>query len=383
MKKIKLYFLIESSDSMKGARIGTVNAAIEESVPMLRKIEEDLNAQIYVQVMSYGSWARWHSEKSVSLYDFIWNDIKASGSAEFGAALNLLGAEMWGNDPTAFTVIINMASTNPTDDYESVLKKIEQLDAYAKAMKLCIRIEDGLDREIAYRFTGSFSRVFSATDHFMLKHLIESGAEDFFHDCVNNEDIRIEDLGLSIRAINNLKRAGINTVGDLVRPREEMMGVRNLGRKSLEEVLDKLKELGIKLTTEDDLIYTEKNHPGRDKCDQLRDIRKKIAEANGIDFEPAECHHTGPCRGTCPVCDSEIRYIDEQLQKKKERGEEIVLTGIAEVDIRKSKVSLPENDDDVDITMGAPAPIIDGGIDTIDLDLGQSSDDSGNNDWGW
>ena len=75
----------------------------------------------------------------------------------------------------------------------------------------------------------------------------------------------------------------------------------------------------------DDRVHT---HPGREKCDTLREIRMKIAEANGIPFQPAECHHTGPCSGTCPACDAEIRYLDEQLQKKKAGGEKIILTGL-------------------------------------------------------
>ncbi len=79
---------------------------------------------------------------------------------------------------------------------------------------------------------------------------------------------------------------------------------------------------------EDD--YTETDHPGRDKCDQLRAIRKKIAEANDIPFAPTECHHKGPCAGTCPVCDREIEYLDEQLQKKKDRGEKVNLIDLAE-----------------------------------------------------
>ena len=58
----------------------------------------------------------------------------------------------------------------------------------------------------------------------------------------------IEDLDLSVRSFNCLKRAGINTVEELTnRTPEDMMKVRNLGRKSLEEVLAKLKELGLQL----------------------------------------------------------------------------------------------------------------------------------------
>ena len=61
-------------------------------------------------------------------------------------------------------------------------------------------------------------------------------------------DMSIDELELSVRSYNCLKRAGINTVAELInRTPEDMMKVRNLGRKSLEEVLAKLKELGLEL----------------------------------------------------------------------------------------------------------------------------------------
>ena len=61
-------------------------------------------------------------------------------------------------------------------------------------------------------------------------------------------DMTIDDLELSVRSYNCLKRAGINTVAELVnKTPEEMMKVRNLGKKSLEEVFQKLDELGLKL----------------------------------------------------------------------------------------------------------------------------------------
>ena len=63
----------------------------------------------------------------------------------------------------------------------------------------------------------------------------------------------IEELDLSVRSYNCLKRAGINTVEDLTNKSEEdMMKVRNLGRKSLEEVIGKLTGLGLYLKKEED-----------------------------------------------------------------------------------------------------------------------------------
>ena len=66
-------------------------------------------------------------------------------------------------------------------------------------------------------------------------------------------EMNIDELELSVRSFNCLKRAGINTVEELCnRTSEDMMKVRNLGRKSLEEVLGKLKELGLSLNPSDD-----------------------------------------------------------------------------------------------------------------------------------
>jgi DNA-directed RNA polymerase subunit alpha len=65
-------------------------------------------------------------------------------------------------------------------------------------------------------------------------------------------EITIEELDLSVRSYNCLKRAGINTVEELIkRNEEEMMKVRNLGRKSLEEVEQKLAALGLGLRVDD------------------------------------------------------------------------------------------------------------------------------------
>ena len=66
-------------------------------------------------------------------------------------------------------------------------------------------------------------------------------------------EMSIEELDLSVRSYNCLKRAGINTVEDLAcKTEEEMMKVRNLGKKSLEEVLNKIAELGLSLKPSDD-----------------------------------------------------------------------------------------------------------------------------------
>ena len=65
-------------------------------------------------------------------------------------------------------------------------------------------------------------------------------------------EMTIDDMDLSVRSYNCLKRANINTVEDLIsKTEEEMMKVRNLGRKSLEEVINKLALMGLSLASDD------------------------------------------------------------------------------------------------------------------------------------
>lgn len=68
---------------------------------------------------------------------------------------------------------------------------------------------------------------------------------------------------------------------------------------------------------------------GKDKCRMLREIRRQIAEQNDIEFVTEECRFKGECRGTCPKCESELKYLEEQLEHRKSIGKRIAVAGIA------------------------------------------------------
>jgi ADP-ribosylglycohydrolase len=68
---------------------------------------------------------------------------------------------------------------------------------------------------------------------------------------------------------------------------------------------------------------------GKEKCKLLKQIRKEIAESNGIVYLTSECTFEGECLGTCPKCDAEIRYLDGELAAKTARGEKITLSGLS------------------------------------------------------
>jgi len=68
---------------------------------------------------------------------------------------------------------------------------------------------------------------------------------------------------------------------------------------------------------------------GRSICNVLKTIRTQIAKANEIKYEPCECHHTGECRGTCPACEAEVRYIERQLNIRRQLGKAVTIVGIS------------------------------------------------------
>ena len=68
---------------------------------------------------------------------------------------------------------------------------------------------------------------------------------------------------------------------------------------------------------------------GKSTCKLLKDIRQQIADANGISYQPKECHYKGDCAGTCPACEEEIRYLEHELKARKGNGFGMKVAGIA------------------------------------------------------
>ena len=61
----------------------------------------------------------------------------------------------------------------------------------------------------------------------------------------------------------------------------------------------------------------------------LKEVRRKIADANNIPLQERECTHTGDCAGTCPYCESEVRYLERELSKRRALGKAVAVAGIA------------------------------------------------------
>ena len=69
--------------------------------------------------------------------------------------------------------------------------------------------------------------------------------------------------------------------------------------------------------------------PGKRICETLKGIRADIARANDIDYNPTPCDHKGDCAGTCPACESEVRWLEQQLQLRQRLGKVVTIAGLS------------------------------------------------------
>ena len=148
-----------------------------------------------------------------------------------------------------------------------------------------LEIEVWTNDSIAPNNAVSLAAQFLVNHFNVISKLNEIIAEtDFMHEpetpVINKtKEKRIEELDLSMRSLNCLKRAGINTLGELAqKTEEEMMRVRNLGRKSLKEIIQKLRENGFELKHSYDL-YDEQ------ETEEEYDLSSVILDSEEVDNE--------------------------------------------------------------------------------------------------
>jgi hypothetical protein len=70
------------------------------------------------------------------------------------------------------------------------------------------------------------------------------------------------------------------------------------------------------------------NMKGKEKCRILKEIRQKIATENDIPYVTSECKHQGDCKGTCPKCEAELQYLENELAKRRSLGKRIAVAGL-------------------------------------------------------
>jgi uncharacterized protein YegL len=179
-KTMALFFLIDTSGSMAGSKIGAVNAAIAEVIPELRDISQaNADALIKVAALEFSYGVKWLTSEPLDVDRFQWNNINAAGETDLGAAcIELSGKlstksfmrEATGSFAPALFLLSDGA---PTDDFDAGLAELQKNNWYRQAIRVAIAIGDDADRCVLAKFTGSAETVLEAHNAAALKKLIK------------------------------------------------------------------------------------------------------------------------------------------------------------------------------------------------------------------
>ncbi len=178
-RTMTLFFLIDTSGSMIGNKIGAVNDAVVNVLPMLDEISaSNPDAEIKVAALEFSSGTRWLYDEPKLAGDFVWQDVTASGLTSLGAACLELNAKLSRNgfmqaaSGSFAPAIILLSDGGPTDDFENGLAKLKGNNWFKAAIKIAIAIGDDADQEVLTKFTGTNEAVFTVHNIDALKQII-------------------------------------------------------------------------------------------------------------------------------------------------------------------------------------------------------------------
>lgn len=171
-RRLCVFYVLDTSSSMRGLPISTLNRAMGNSLHVLRQTaRENPDSQVEVAVLEYDTTCRWmHPEGPVPIEDFVWTNLRAGGLTCMGAALRELGSKLsrdaWLGSPSGLfaPVVILMTDGYAVDDYEGALAELEGNDLFSAAIRIGFAIGDDPDVDMIARITGSAESVIRTTD---------------------------------------------------------------------------------------------------------------------------------------------------------------------------------------------------------------------------
>ena len=179
-RTMTLFFLIDTSGSMEGNKIGAVNDAVVNVLPMLNDISEtNPDAEIKVAALEFSSDVNWLYDEPKLAKDFIWQDVTAGGLTSLGGAcaelaskLSRNGGFMQSASGSFAPAIILLSDGGPTDNYEIGLAKLKSNNWFKSAIKIAIAIGDDADKDVLKDFTGNSEAVITVHNIDALKQII-------------------------------------------------------------------------------------------------------------------------------------------------------------------------------------------------------------------
>ena len=179
-RKMTLFFVIDTSGSMVGSKIGSVNDAIENVLPMIGEIsDENPDAEINVAALEFSTGTHWLYDEPKEAKEFIWQKVEADGLTSLGEACEELNKKLSRNggfmsSPSGCfaPAIILLSDGGPTDNFEGGLKTLQGNNWYKNAIKIAIAIGDDADKDVLKQFTGSSEAVITVHNIDALKKMI-------------------------------------------------------------------------------------------------------------------------------------------------------------------------------------------------------------------
>ncbi len=177
-KSLVIFFLIDTSGSMKGKKMGELNTVMEELIPEIRRVGE-ADTEVKVAVLTFSTEVRWMYSTPIPIEDFEWARLRASGVTSMGAAFKELNHRMsrnsFLNSPSlSFApVIFLMTDGYPSDAYKEVLREL-QTNSWSKfGRKAALGIGQEANDEMLAEFTGSTDTVVHAYSGNQLAQMIK------------------------------------------------------------------------------------------------------------------------------------------------------------------------------------------------------------------
>ena len=178
-RTMTLFFMIDTSGSMEGNKIGAVNDAVVNVLPMLDEISQtNPDAEIKVAALEFSSGTKWLYTEPKLASEFVWQDVRAGGLTSLGAACAELSSKlsrsgyMQAASGSFAPAIILLSDGGPTDDFQSGLAKLKANNWFKAAIKVAIAIGDDADKDVLKDFTGSSEAVFTVHNIEALKQII-------------------------------------------------------------------------------------------------------------------------------------------------------------------------------------------------------------------
>lgn len=178
-----LIFLVDTSSSMDGAKIASLNMAIRETLGEISEISRNnSDASIKLNALEFSSSVRWMHEQMQDAENFKWADLKADGMTSMGGAFRELGRKLtrrdggFMKDPAGMRspALILLSDGEPTDDYKSALRELKENRWFNVAVKAAIGIGDDANFGVLKEFTGSAESVIKVHDVDQLKNIIRT-----------------------------------------------------------------------------------------------------------------------------------------------------------------------------------------------------------------